>query len=150
MVYGSEFPNSSFVGVDISDMFPQAIKPPNTTFTVANVLDGLPFEDNSFDYVFQRLLVFAFTRSQWAIAIRELIRVTKPGGWIELSESDTEPQRTGSVTREMSQRVTHALRARGIDPLIARSIDKPLILHDLEDVRTQFISIPLYWGGRLG
>ena len=54
-----------------------------------NVLDGLPFESNSFDYVYSRAVISVFTRPQWTeLAIPEYTRVTKPGGWVELLEVD--------------------------------------------------------------
>lgn len=59
------YPKSDFYGIDISPMFPENIKPQNVTFEIANVADRLPFPDDHFDFVFQRLLVFALTSEQW-------------------------------------------------------------------------------------
>jgi ubiquinone/menaquinone biosynthesis C-methylase UbiE len=53
-------------------------------FKVANVLD-LPFEDNRFDAVIvESVLAFVDDKPR---AIRECIRVTKPGGYVGLNES---------------------------------------------------------------
>ncbi|CAG8748121.1 5675_t:CDS:2, partial [Cetraspora pellucida] len=46
----SEYTSSSFTGIDISPVFPSNIKPRNVEFYQMNVLDGLPFEDNTFDF----------------------------------------------------------------------------------------------------
>ncbi|KAG2185212.1 hypothetical protein INT44_002002, partial [Umbelopsis vinacea] len=82
-------PNSKFVGVDIVDMFPSTIKPPNTEFHVANVLDGLPmFSDNSFDLVQMRLFASVLKGDQWIKTLTELKRVCRPGGMIQLLEVD--------------------------------------------------------------
>jgi SAM-dependent methyltransferase len=63
------------------------------TFGVASVLD-LPDEwTNKFDFVHQRLLVAALKCDEWAIAIREIFRATKPGGFAELCECT--PLKTG-------------------------------------------------------
>jgi hypothetical protein len=35
-----------------------------------------------------RLIMFALTIDEWPEAINELIRVCKPGGWIEMMERD--------------------------------------------------------------
>ena len=35
-----------------------------------------------------RLMMFALTMNEWPEAINELIRVCKPGGWIEMMERD--------------------------------------------------------------
>lgn len=40
-------------------------------------------------------MFLAFSPADWAIAVKELIRVTKPGGWIELFEYDMQLQRAG-------------------------------------------------------
>jgi ubiquinone/menaquinone biosynthesis C-methylase UbiE len=46
--------------------------------------EGLPFPDNSFDYVVQRNALYNYTKEEWdSIVIPEMIRVLKPGGWIE-------------------------------------------------------------------
>lgn len=75
-----------FYGIDISAVFPEAIHPPNCHFQVANVLETLPFPKHTFDFVLMRSLAAALTESQWPIAIKELKRVCKPGGWIQLVE----------------------------------------------------------------
>ena len=49
-----------------------------------NLLDGLPFEDDSFDFVFQRLLVGAIPKNKWPFIINELTRVLKPDGYLEV------------------------------------------------------------------
>jgi ubiquinone/menaquinone biosynthesis C-methylase UbiE len=44
-------------------------------------LKGLPFEDNTFDFVHLRRLLVEFTPEQWnEIVVKELIRVCKPDG----------------------------------------------------------------------
>ncbi len=54
--------------------------PPGYGFVRANVLDGLPFRDSSFDFTYQRLvLVTGIPPHGWTAALPELVRVTKPG-----------------------------------------------------------------------
>ena len=83
-----EFPNSTFTGTDITNVFmasePRA--PSNCTFLEADTLKGLPFDDNTFDFVFQRLNVTCFKQTEWPVVLREMVRVAKPGGYIESSE----------------------------------------------------------------
>ncbi|RUS18795.1 hypothetical protein BC937DRAFT_88326 [Endogone sp. FLAS-F59071] len=47
------FPNSTFYGTDIAEVFLDPV-PPNCIFMNANTLEGLPFEDSYFDFVYQR------------------------------------------------------------------------------------------------
>ncbi|CAG8458863.1 2382_t:CDS:2 [Paraglomus occultum] len=85
-----EYPKSHFVGIDLAPVNLKDEKLSNVEFIEYNVLDGLPFESNSFDYVFARALVAVYTRSQWTeLAIPEYTRIIKPGGWLELMEWDT-------------------------------------------------------------
>lgn len=82
-----EFPKSSFHGVDMTAHEFTKEKLPNFEFTVGNLLEGLPFEDNTFDYVYQRLLFLGLNDEGWTKVISELLRVLKPGGYIELLEA---------------------------------------------------------------
>ncbi|KAF9342927.1 hypothetical protein BGX26_006606, partial [Mortierella sp. AD094] len=59
-----EFPKADVYGVDISAIFPTEIKPSNCHFQLCNILEGLPFPDNYFDFIYQRLLVYALTPDQ--------------------------------------------------------------------------------------
>jgi arsenite methyltransferase len=80
------------VGVDISEKMIEWSRlrareervEENVEFRVANVLD-LPFEDNRFDVVIvESVLAFVEDKPR---ALRECIRVTKPGGYVGLNES---------------------------------------------------------------
>ncbi|RUP48253.1 S-adenosyl-L-methionine-dependent methyltransferase [Jimgerdemannia flammicorona] len=93
-----------FVGVDISELFPMSIKPTNCTFHTADVNDGLPFADNSFDFVYMRYLITSLTAEEWVKAILELIRVLKPGGYIELWENDVQAHSTGPLSTALGER----------------------------------------------
>ena len=80
----TDYPHVEITGIDMSPIQPK-IKPDNFTFVQANLLDGLPFEDDTFDYVFQRILVSSIPRDKWPSVVKELIRVLKPGGYLEVS-----------------------------------------------------------------
>ncbi|CAG8471511.1 21434_t:CDS:2, partial [Dentiscutata erythropus] len=84
----AQYPSSTFLGLDKLDLFPPSDKRfPNTGFIQANVLDGIPFPDNTFDFVCERFLAFtALTGWQFTYLLNEMIRVCKPGGWIEIME----------------------------------------------------------------
>ncbi|CAG8615128.1 16713_t:CDS:2, partial [Dentiscutata erythropus] len=80
------YPSTNVVGLDISPHQPTQIKPSNFIFVKANVLEGLPYEDNTFDFVFQRYLISGYSKENWPYVINELVRVLKPGGYLELCE----------------------------------------------------------------
>lgn len=54
MEIAGEYPKSSVVGVDMTPIYPKEIKPTNCAFFPCNILITLPFEDNTFDYIFMR------------------------------------------------------------------------------------------------
>lgn len=84
-----DYPNSTFTGIDTVNHFPSSSDlPPNCIFQQANILGELPFKNAMFDYVFQRFLFTSFSPTEWGLAIKELVRVLKPGGWIESIEGD--------------------------------------------------------------
>lgn len=58
------------------------------SWIVANALHGLPFPDNSFDYVHIRLINKGIPEDNWGSLISEAIRVLIPDGNIEILEAD--------------------------------------------------------------
>jgi ubiquinone/menaquinone biosynthesis C-methylase UbiE len=81
---GTEFPSANFIGIDFSPIIPTAIKPHNVSFVQGDILDGLPFEDDTFDFVHQRILFAAFSLDKWQSVINDMVRVLKPGGYLEV------------------------------------------------------------------
>ncbi|PKY41984.1 S-adenosyl-L-methionine-dependent methyltransferase [Rhizophagus irregularis] len=80
------YDKSNFFGLDIKPVFPKEIKPCNLEFIEADIFDGLPFRDNEFDFTHIESMVNILTTEQWNFTLSELIRVTKPGGYIEITE----------------------------------------------------------------
>jgi ubiquinone/menaquinone biosynthesis C-methylase UbiE len=80
MDMASEYPNSNFVGVDIAAMVNVNFKLPNVSFSLGNVIEGLNFPDNSFDYIQFRVFVNALRTEEWPIVLKEIHRLLKPGG----------------------------------------------------------------------
>lgn len=81
------FPDVEVYGIDLSPCFP-VVKPHNCTFSYGNFLWGLPYDDNSFDYIWIRYLYSEIKSSDWSTFIKEIKRVLKPGGIIEQHECD--------------------------------------------------------------
>ncbi|CAG8780165.1 36880_t:CDS:2, partial [Gigaspora margarita] len=83
------YEQSTFTGVDYVPLFSQEMELANVKFLQANILDGLPFLEDSFDFIRMGLLVTAFNATELKEkVIPEIVRITKPGGWIEFMESD--------------------------------------------------------------
>ena len=77
-------------------------RPPNLSLLTHNAFSGLPFPDNHFDFVYQRLIASNHTIEEWKIIMKELVRVTKTDGWIELIEMDGIICGGGRATKSLS------------------------------------------------
>lgn len=79
------FPHAQVVGFDIEAPLP--LNSPRNYYRVqGSLLQPLPFADGSFEYVHQRLMWAAIPARFWRSVVAELVRVTAPGGYIELVE----------------------------------------------------------------
>ena len=148
---GQQFPDSQLVGLDYASPPEGTHFPETAVFVQGNVLKGLPFTDDSFDFVHQRLLVVALPYHSWPFVIQELLRVTRPGGWIELGETDGEFSPCGPAMQQFAEWSSIALRQRGIETLQVRNIPNLLEIHKLQHIEKRTITIPIgRWAGHLG
>lgn len=83
----TEYPEIDCIGIDMCDVFPKQIRPPNVRFEIANVLDGLPYPDNTFDFVSVRIMLVSLEAHQWPMLWKEVMRVLKPGGLAQSVEA---------------------------------------------------------------
>ncbi|KAG9289318.1 hypothetical protein G9A89_007879 [Geosiphon pyriformis] len=148
----TEYPKSKFTGIDIIPIFPKEIKPSNTKFLEWKILDGLPFQSETFDFVYQSFDIFGFTREQLSKVIGELVRVTKHEGYIELVESDMNFINGGIATLTVLAAYQQLLENENIDPKISTKLAQYLKdTKSITDITYQEISIPIgSWGGRMG
>lgn len=104
----SEFPSCEFHGIDLCAMFPTSIKPQNARFTQHNFLEKLPFPDSTFDYIHMRSMLCSLTRQQLNRLLKEISRVLKPLGYIEIVDVEYRVQRAGPLTEEyLNQKCKH-------------------------------------------
>lgn len=147
----AEFPSAQVTGFDLEAGKPASL--PNYRFIAGNVLDGLPFPDAAFDYIHQRLLVTALPLTAWPVEVKELARVTRPGGWVELIEGGDEIAPNGPATRRLFELMSQLAAIRGLDTsgVVSRSLDEYLRQAGLQHVNKGTIDIPIgHWGGRVG
>ncbi|KAI9281574.1 S-adenosyl-L-methionine-dependent methyltransferase [Sporodiniella umbellata] len=120
----SEYPNCTYNGCDIIES-PEIIKRlPNLKFTYGNAVQGLPYEDNTFDFVQMRLLVWALRADEWPIVIKEIIRVAKPGGMIQFVETTPElPEDKNSICYRTAEAMINFSIERGQIPNIVYKLE---------------------------
>ncbi|CAG8741479.1 13186_t:CDS:2 [Dentiscutata erythropus] len=113
---------TTVVGLDLSPLLPTQIKPKNFKFVKANVLERLPFEDDTFDFVFQRYMFTGCPKDRWPYLINEIIRVLKPGGFLELCEP-SKMFDLGPATQRLFDAEVEILDQRGLDGDIFQNLD---------------------------
>ncbi|KAF9967791.1 hypothetical protein BGZ70_008181 [Mortierella alpina] len=153
MEMANEFPDATITGIDMSAVFPTTVIPGNCCFVQHNVLDPLPFADNTFDFVYQRLLVTGLRPQDWIFVMSELERVTKPGGWIELVEVDGFGGNNGPSTTQIWHWIERAMASRGINVNIGSQPGlKPLLQQaKVTDVKEEIFRLPTGdYGGKIG
>ncbi|KAI7855347.1 hypothetical protein BDC45DRAFT_505987 [Circinella umbellata] len=99
----SEFPQAQFYGIDLSTMYPADIKPLNTHFCQGDVLNGLPYMDNYFDFVHMSLVYNCFSFEDRKKLLNEIRRVLKPGGYVEFRDVDPVVRNPGPYTIEYTK-----------------------------------------------
>ncbi|RUS35104.1 hypothetical protein BC938DRAFT_475840 [Jimgerdemannia flammicorona] len=146
------YANSSFTGSDMIDVFAPyvASAPKNCSFVIANTLKGLPFPDDTFDYVFQRMQVGSFRELEWPEVYAELVRVTKRGGWVELIDTDGRLYNSGPAATAYDEKLHYMFGLRGINMACISHRSRNLENAGLESVVHKTISVPVGWGGDIG
>ncbi|KAL7314057.1 hypothetical protein PS15m_007713 [Mucor circinelloides] len=125
---GEAWPNSTFHGIDASCVFPENIKPANVEFVIGNIAKEIPYPDNTFDYVHQRLLLLGLTNDDWENALKELYRVLKPGGYIELAEPDLQDlENMGPILKKLQYTMSDMLKSRNMPNKVACELEDRLI-----------------------
>ncbi|CAG8773100.1 12215_t:CDS:2, partial [Ambispora leptoticha] len=98
----THYPNSQFFGVDIIPVYPSQIKPANVNFYQCDLihLEQLGFEQNSFDMVRLAHMQFVTSESDFVKIIEEMLKLLKPGGYIEFVEGGLGVSNSGpNITR---------------------------------------------------
>ncbi|KAI8640943.1 hypothetical protein BD408DRAFT_347058 [Parasitella parasitica] len=98
----TEYPRTQFYGIDAATIFPNCIKPPNTTFQQHDLLDkdGFPYPEEYFDYIHMRLVYNCFSKADLKFVLAEINRILKPGGYVEIRDLDPSIKHPGPLTEK--------------------------------------------------
>src|SRR5215472_4985746 len=148
----TEFPRAMVVGVDL--VYGKPGPPAGYRFVRANLLHGLPFADDTFDFVHQRLLASSsIPVTLWPALVGHLVRVTRPDGWVELVEVGPWLEPAGPATSRLFELSYRLGRLLGLDMRgeVFRTMDDHLRRAGLVDVERREVSVPAgEWGGAVG
>ncbi|KAJ1565671.1 hypothetical protein HK096_000441, partial [Nowakowskiella sp. JEL0078] len=101
------------------------------------------YPDNYFDGVFQRYLTLGITKDKWEYVISELVRVTKPGGFVECVEASN-TERLGPKGQILFGGFFQAMvhRVSNLSGKFQRA--------GLQVITETPVSYPIGWGGNVG
>ncbi|KAF0403871.1 S-adenosyl-L-methionine-dependent methyltransferase [Gigaspora margarita] len=119
------YPQSQFYGIDIAHAFPKEIKPGNLEFIQSDITNGIKFDDDYFDFVRMSLLATFLQEDKWVRVLRELIRVLKPGGYIEIIEHELQ-YNIGPCFSTLVTPLLNFIRSTGANIQIVQKIDSLL------------------------
>lgn len=147
-----QFPLAHVCGIDLEQLKETTVLPAPYQFLQADVLHGLPLPSNSADFVHQRLLLAsAIPTNRWGEMLQELLRVTRPGGWLELVEVGVEGSHLGPLTRQFFEWGITASLARGLDARQVPYVDQYLRRAGAHHVRLWWVDVPMDTrAGRIG
>ncbi|KAF9577618.1 hypothetical protein BGW38_007070 [Lunasporangiospora selenospora] len=122
--------------------------PENLKFKMRDVKD----QEGEFDLVHQRLGAFRTQIQEWTPHFAELGRLTRPGGWIQLAESNGMVVRAGVESLKVNRWVEKAAMSTGLNPMQMVEALMPTILGaGLINVECYEYGIPIgEWAGRRG
>jgi ubiquinone/menaquinone biosynthesis C-methylase UbiE len=147
MEMATVFPDAQVCGFDIVPPTPEQSLgagietiPPNVRFFVADAAQPLQFADASFDFVYMRLLYGVLPAAAWEPLLREAVRVTRPGGWIESLEALPFVSGQSSGMGQIIGWFAELLRQRGVDPMVAAKMPRLMRAAGLQSVTEREIN----------
>lgn len=146
-----QFPRTQIVGLDLELSNVANNHPANCWFVTGNILQGLSFSSESFDFVHQRLLVAALPAQAWPVVVKELVRVSSPSGWVEMLEIGQSMTNPGPATSRYLEWWTELSKRTDFDTTVVEHLGDMLQDAGLKQVNQQKIKAPAgQWGGHAG
>ncbi|KAG1122013.1 hypothetical protein G6F42_011879 [Rhizopus arrhizus] len=121
MDMATEHPATQFIGLDKVCLFPKCIRPANVSFVQHDATLGLPYKDNTFDLVHLRMFLIAFNKHQYAECMKEVFRVTKPNGIVQLLEVEMVDD-GDELVKQFGAAVERIMAANDQDAMIAQKL----------------------------
>ncbi|RKP25102.1 S-adenosyl-L-methionine-dependent methyltransferase [Syncephalis pseudoplumigaleata] len=143
------WPSSRFYAIDTTHPDRQDVK---FKFAFADLFDGLPYSDRTFEYVHQRFMFSAIPVHKWPSVLAELHRVTRPGGYLEVVDTSMRLSPAGPITSQLFAFMNNMLTANGIGMALAGDqLGGWLREAGFEPEERRIASVPIgEWGGEPG
>ncbi len=146
------FPQAQVIGIDLEETKSAGgAKPVNYLFKQANALGTFPFAENSFDYVHQRLMIMSIPAFKWSAVLHEVLRITRPAGWIELVEVGCTIWPQGPATQKWYSWIRELCTSYSQDADLPAKLKIMALKAGLRNVKEFTYDIPIgQWAGHLG
>ncbi|CAG8540545.1 4816_t:CDS:2 [Diversispora eburnea] len=137
-----DYSGNEFIGLDIVEITPKTV-PFCVKFVCSDFLNGLPYENDTFDFIFMRFINADLTEEQWEnFAIHELIM-----------EGDLDLISPGPELSKLFTFFNNGLKLKKVNPSIARRLTD--LLHStqrIEDIQSVIKDLPFSrsWDTKLG
>ncbi|KAJ5666808.1 hypothetical protein N7462_011217 [Penicillium macrosclerotiorum] len=143
-----QHPECDVIGVDIAPQMSPDDVPENLWLQVDDLNRTFTFPSDHFDLVHSRLLATGINRARWPSYIRDIVRVLRPGGWVQMTEIYFNVQSdNGSITDEHALRKWSTQYMRALEDRKDLRIGSRLRNHftdaGLVEVDTKMIPLPL-------
>lgn len=105
---------------------------------------GLPFKNNSVDFIYQRDMLSVYTNLEWDFIIDEMFRILKKGKYIELVEYDikiyNKKQNKNKISNIFNETLLNIFKEININEIYK----KVEIIFGIDNVFIEKVKLPLY------
>ncbi|KAF7732335.1 hypothetical protein EC973_005231 [Apophysomyces ossiformis] len=140
----NQFSHLQIIGLDIQPPLEQQGTPKNLSYLEADIHQTWPLADNSVDLIFQRNMGPIIHKHQWSHVFNEMFRVLKPGGYIELLESDLWHHNPGPVLQEFDKYFRDYCTELEFDFAFTESLGSQIQDHGFKAIEQREIDIPQF------
>ncbi|KAI9244944.1 S-adenosyl-L-methionine-dependent methyltransferase [Phascolomyces articulosus] len=135
--------NAQVIGIDIKPPMSHQVGPKNLSYVEADINDRLPLEDASVDFIFQRSMGNVIRKDKWSHVLQEMLRVLKPGGYIELVEADLWHHNPGPVQNAFDAFMQEQCTEWGLDFVFTESLGSKIEETGFENMEHRPLDIPI-------
>lgn len=120
-----EFPQAQVISFDIDRapvdaalqrLGPAGQFPTNFRFLEADAFQPFPFEPDLFDFTHARLIGSFTPVARWPDVVAEMVRVTRPGGYVELVDFEIGGQSPSQAIMALGEAMSRLMTMRGLHP----------------------------------
>ncbi|CAG8449591.1 2458_t:CDS:10 [Acaulospora morrowiae] len=151
MEMATDYPDCQFYGIDLDPGTPDLVYPNNCIFQKGDYLKSLPYPENTFDLLHVRATLLWLDFESFKNLLKEAVRVTKKGGFIEFLEQDIETTNTGPILTSYIDTWREIQMSKNIDGNLMSKMETLLAEQGFGNIKINNCHIPIgKWAGFVG